>query len=188
DLGALNEANTTNANNAIQAGINQANGICPDGSQIKTPGSVLHDALSKALGGDVDKLIGAGNTGEISGIFKNLANVMQTVAYGTALFGGASSGGLYGYGPTVNTASPRYLGATPLQFQQTQQQIQTNQQQAQANQQAQTQSLQQTLQQVNSQQTGTTGAQSTPTAGNPCDVSATPPAGFTCPDGELIGP
>ncbi|MDO8624335.1 MAG: hypothetical protein Q7R54_03180 [bacterium] len=120
----VNKAGLTNfsenANGSYSATGNT--GYCPDGSKIKTPGSVIRDTLSKVLGTDIDKLIQMGDVGaDVNTIFSNLASIMQTVGYGASLLGAGGSGGLLGFGqssggqPSLGDryrSQPGYLGLT----------------------------------------------------------------------------
>ncbi len=64
---------------------------------IKTPGSVIKDALNKALGVNIDKLIQMGQVGpEVNAILGDVATVMNTLSFGQQLLGGVNSGGLAG--------------------------------------------------------------------------------------------
>ncbi|OGG67666.1 hypothetical protein A3C95_00500 [Candidatus Kaiserbacteria bacterium RIFCSPHIGHO2_02_FULL_56_30] len=90
---------------------------------IKTPGSVIRNALDKVLGADIDKLVDLGDAGtEINAIFENLATVIQVGSYGASLLGGNGSGGLFGVSQSTGAApiapldqyrnQPGYFGVT----------------------------------------------------------------------------
>lgn len=91
-------------------GIPQPGDSCTksDGSQgqIQTPGSIIQDYLSKALGAvGIDKLTGVGDIGaDIGKIAGNVSTIMQTVNLATSLFGG--SGGLAGVNGVGSYSSP----------------------------------------------------------------------------------
>jgi hypothetical protein len=90
--------------------------------KIKTPGSVIADALNRALGSDQEKIVRMGNVGpQVNQILGNVATVMQTVNFATQILGGEDSGGLFGAGQSSGSSGPRlteyrtstgYLGAT----------------------------------------------------------------------------
>ena len=64
---------------------------------IETPGSVISDALNKALGTTIDKLVQMGQVGpEINTILGSVATVMNTLSFGEQLLGAGNSGGLAG--------------------------------------------------------------------------------------------
>ena len=99
DTAAYSEATQVNADNTAKAQVERSLGSCPDGSKIKTPGSVIRDTLAKVLGTDIDKLVQMGDIGtEVNTIFSNLASIMQTVGYGASILGAGGSGGLLGFG------------------------------------------------------------------------------------------
>ena len=90
-----------------------------DGTEgnIQTPGSIIKDFLSKALGSDIDKLNGVGDIAtQLSGIMSNIGTVMKTVDLAAGLFG--ADGGLNSItglnsfnSPFANYLnSPDYLG------------------------------------------------------------------------------
>ena len=74
---------------------------------IETPGSVISDALNKALGTTVDKLVQMGQVGpEINTILGSVATVMNTLSFGEQLLGAGNSGGLAGVaGPSSSGGS-----------------------------------------------------------------------------------
>lgn len=87
---------------------------------IKTPGSVIKDALQKTLGTTIDKLVQMGQVGpEVNSILGTVATAMNTLSFGQQLLGGVNSGGLAGLtaggsASAVNQSQNQqgYLGVT----------------------------------------------------------------------------
>ncbi len=91
--------------------------------KIKTPGTVIADALNRAFSSEQEKIVRMGNVGpQVNEILGNIATVLQTVEFAKSVLGGSGSGGLAGIRTTTSsntrsslseyTDTPGFLGAT----------------------------------------------------------------------------
>ena len=124
--GMLSWCGPTQASSGSAGAANPTTDTCTqkDGTPgtIETPGSVISDALNKALGTTIDKLVQMGQVGpEINTILGSVATVMNTLSFGEQLLGAGNSGGLAGVVQSSGSGSsalsqyqsqPGYLGVT----------------------------------------------------------------------------